>query len=178
MKIKVRVKQDNEAVPAIFLDKASDGGATRDIVYGTKKITATVKIAPGKNHADQILVIQVLSEQLMLRNGQRSILRNTDPGQIVLGPLIGINISAAYKAFILNNNTEGDYGRFIKAARSMGGEVFLFAVEDVDKNGLFINGVTMTIGAASKWKYHNTRFRTSFTVSIIMTTIRHIISRY
>lgn len=154
MKIKIRVMQDNETVPTIFLDKASDDGATRDIVYGAKKITATVKLAAGKNHADQILVNQALSEQLMLRNGQRSILRNTDPEQIVLGPLIGINISAAYQALLLNNNIEGDYGRFIKTARSMGGEVFLFAVEDVDTNGLFINGITMTNGAASKWKYH------------------------
>lgn len=154
MKIKIRVIEDNLAVPTIFLDKAAEQGATMDIAYSTRKIKARVKHSTEKIPADQILVNQVLSEQLMLRQGQKSILRNTSTGQIVLGPLIGIYISPAYQAALLKNDLEGDYRGFIKAARALGGEAFLCASGDVEEHGEFINGMTLTNSGTSKWKRH------------------------
>ncbi len=154
MKIKIRVMHDNEPVPTLFLDKVPEDIATMDVGYGAKKITARVKKADGKTRTDEILINQALSERLMLRENQRSILSNTHPGQLILGPLIGIHVSAAYKAELLKNNIEGDYRRFITAADSLGGEAFLFASGDVEENGSFINGLTKADGGDSKWQHH------------------------
>lgn len=123
------------------LPALSQNTGTAVLRYGTRSISMEVKEVP-KQHlsAHDFFVTKILAEKLLLKDNQKLSIRVTPKGELELGPLIGYFISDEKLENLKSGAYDLVYAAFLNSAKALGGEAFLFSINDIDWLQLTIQG--------------------------------------
>jgi hypothetical protein len=146
--IRVISSAQSSSLPSLYLsaEKSSllgliPGVNKIKLNYGIFQLDAEIKKVPESTIASNELVINAaICDKLYLRNGQMLHIRMTPQGELDLGPLVGYFISNEKMSKLKSGKYDTVYGKFFDLIRILGGEIFLFSLEDCNWPQLTVTG--------------------------------------
>lgn len=80
------------------------------------------------------------------------------PGEIALGPLVGLLVSRAKLEAVLSGHLDTVYCRYSTYAREVGAALFFFAPDGLDPDAGAVQGYQLERSAGGDWAWHPRRF--------------------
>lgn len=123
-----------------LMDLPKNPGKTR-LHYGTRSLIVEVKKSPENSlPANDFFVTKALAQKLLLNDNQKLSIKVNPEGEVELGPLVGYFISDDKLKSLKSGVFDLVYAAFLNSAKALGGEAFLFSVNDINRSRSLIVG--------------------------------------